>query len=432
MESTLLQEAIADAKAVKAVAMENAKIALAEAFTPRLQKMLSSKIREEQGEEEQVPAEPAPVAPEAPVAPAPAPEVPVAPAPAPEAPVVAPEPVVPSPEAPIQQAPEQPVEEEHVNPEGEHMGMEDEHMGMEDHCDMSSTDKELDEIIAELEKEAALNEEVNVTITSDTETDDVDVKVAAPSVDVSDETKGEVNPKLDGDGEKEEEKKEGEDDQEIDLDELLSEIRSSVNEGDEAYKDAKDSDKNTGEKAHEKDSTKITAKTLDKTIASDADKDETKGDMMGYGEDKTAKVALEEAKKEIVTLKNRLNEYRNGVVELKNKLNEVNLLNAKLLYTNKMFKAYPLNNDQKIKVIESFDRTKDIREVKLVYSTLMESLKMKSFQPNKAPAARKVRVAEGIASKAVASTAPSAEKTKEILTEGTAFAARMKKLAGLS
>ena len=43
----LLKEAIADAKAVRETALENAKIALEEAFTPRLQSMLSKKIQSE-------------------------------------------------------------------------------------------------------------------------------------------------------------------------------------------------------------------------------------------------------------------------------------------------------------------------------------------------------------------------------------------------
>ena len=56
----LLKEAIADAKAVKEVALANAKLALEEAFTPRLQSMLSKKLAEEaeaEGEEESAPVE---------------------------------------------------------------------------------------------------------------------------------------------------------------------------------------------------------------------------------------------------------------------------------------------------------------------------------------------------------------------------------------
>ena len=50
----LLKEAIADAKAVKEVALANAKLALEEAFTPRLQSMLSKKLAEEAEAEEPV------------------------------------------------------------------------------------------------------------------------------------------------------------------------------------------------------------------------------------------------------------------------------------------------------------------------------------------------------------------------------------------
>merc|ERR1712100_775221 len=44
----LLKEAIADAKAVRETALANAKLALEEAFTPRLQSMLSAKLSEEE------------------------------------------------------------------------------------------------------------------------------------------------------------------------------------------------------------------------------------------------------------------------------------------------------------------------------------------------------------------------------------------------
>ena len=52
MKSDLLKEAIADAKAVKETALANAKMALEEAFTPKLQSMLSHKLAEELDEEE--------------------------------------------------------------------------------------------------------------------------------------------------------------------------------------------------------------------------------------------------------------------------------------------------------------------------------------------------------------------------------------------
>ena len=53
----------------------------------------------------------------------------------------------------------------------------------------------------------------------------------------------------------------------------------------------------------------------------------------------------------------------------------MNLLNGKLLYTNKLFRTFDLNENQKVKVLENFDRTSSVREVKLVFSTLKEKLK---------------------------------------------------------
>ena len=49
--SKLLKEAIADAKAVRETAIANAKIALEEAFAPKLQSILSKKLQAEINEE---------------------------------------------------------------------------------------------------------------------------------------------------------------------------------------------------------------------------------------------------------------------------------------------------------------------------------------------------------------------------------------------
>ena len=106
---------------------------------------------------------------------------------------------------------------------------------------------------------------------------------------------------------------------------------------------------------------------------------------------------------------------------MKSKLNEVNLLNAKLLFSNKLFRNYSLNESQKMKVIENFDRAASIREVKLVYSTLCESFGSVGTK-------KKQQIKESYASKpAGKSTAPK----KEILSEGFELAARWKKLANL-
>jgi len=124
---------------------------------------------------------------------------------------------------------------------------------------------------------------------------------------------------------------------------------------------------------------------------------------------------------EIEALEDELEEARSVIRSLRNTINEVNLLNAKLLYTNKLFRSYALNNEQKTKVVENLDRTSSVREVKLVYATLAESMKMGGT--NK----RFRGITEGISS-ATRSTAP----TKKVITESSdVLADRFKKLAGI-
>ena len=48
----ILKEAIADAKAVRETALQNAKMALEEAFTPQLKNMLSAKLKEDEMEDD--------------------------------------------------------------------------------------------------------------------------------------------------------------------------------------------------------------------------------------------------------------------------------------------------------------------------------------------------------------------------------------------
>jgi hypothetical protein len=71
-----------------------------------------------------------------------------------------------------------------------------------------------------------------------------------------------------------------------------------------------------------------------------------------------------------------------------------------------------------MKVVETFDRTKNIREIKLVYSTLAES-----FKGTRGP----VKESKGSSSKAVASTKPS----KKVISEGSDVRDRFKKLANI-
>jgi hypothetical protein len=80
-------------------------------------------------------------------------------------------------------------------------------------------------------------------------------------------------------------------------------------------------------------------------------------------------------KLEIKSMKKELDEAYAALRTIKNELNEVNLFNAKLLYTNKIFKAKNLNEAQKVKVLESFDKATNVNETKLVYETLFQGIK---------------------------------------------------------
>ena len=122
---------------------------------------------------------------------------------------------------------------------------------------------------------------------------------------------------------------------------------------------------------------------------------------------------------ELESKEEELEEAYSTIRSLKATINEVNLLNAKLLFSNKLFKSHNLTEGQKMKIIETLDRALNTREVKLVYSTLAESLS--------SGASKKATIKEGIASRPTKSTAPA----KEVIVETNQFSSRMKKLAGL-
>lgn len=129
---------------------------------------------------------------------------------------------------------------------------------------------------------------------------------------------------------------------------------------------------------------------------------------------------------ENVKLKQDIKEAYQVVQYLRGKLLEVNMLNSKLLFTNKLFKAYDLKLEQKMRIVETFDRATTLREVKLVYATLAEALKGgSSFGGSKKTAKS---ITEGFASKPTPSTAP---KSPTVLAEGADLANRFKKLAGI-
>ena len=117
-------------------------------------------------------------------------------------------------------------------------------------------------------------------------------------------------------------------------------------------------------------------------------------------------------------------EYENMMEEvesLKQELHEVNLLNSKLLYVSKLFKENNLSENQKLKIVDTFDKATTAREAKLVYETLNESISAKTTK-----AKHSINESLSFASKSAGVAAP-----KPIM-EIDATVARFQKLAGLN
>ena len=114
-----------------------------------------------------------------------------------------------------------------------------------------------------------------------------------------------------------------------------------------------------------------------------------------------------------------MDEMKKEIEEMKSDLHETNLLNAKLLYTNKIFRAKNLKEAQKVKVLEAFDKASNVKEVKLIFETLNEGMVAKTT-------AAPIRENLGRASSA-AGIAP----TKQPIVEINSQVARWQKLAGI-
>ena len=395
--SDLLKEAIADAKAVRETALQNAKMALQEAFTPQLKSMLSAKLREEEpfedeeefGEEEEFGGDE---------------EVPEIPE---EEPEVAgyghyeaeevPGEEVPGEEDPFageeefgEEEPEvegvieidgvkyAPVvsEEDEMFEANTHPGEQPEPDGygpeVKEQLDLESVIKELE---SELDEEQELDEEEDLE-----ESDNPYDNNEQHDNWVGGEKKATATPRTESV------------DEEFEIDESL------FNEEEHDDEDKEDKEDKVDEEV-----------------------DQSSGIGNGTGRGNTDRSSgIGTANKEHVKkLKAENKEYKEAVKFLKSKLHEVNILNAKLLFTNKLFKEFALSNDQKMNVVENFDRAHTTREIKLVYATLCES-----FGQNKG--IRKKSINE-LASAKVGSTRPS----KKVITESDAIAERFKKLANI-
>ena len=376
----LLKEAIADAKAVRETALENAKIALEEAFTPRLQSMLSKKIQSEmeveEGEHEDE-----------------------------------------------EEVDERMHDEDEDDVEEMRLKAQDEDPSDEDSKDEAMHDEDEDEVDERMKDEDEVEERMH-------DEDEDEKKDEA----MHDEDEDEVEERM-------KDEDEDEMDEDLDLDEILKELEAEAmhdEDEDDVEERMKDEDEDEEDKVDENDvssaigsaDNKVDKKAGDSTDIGNADKakhtesvdedidlDEVLKALSEEDEEET-----EESVDEVSKLESELAEHRDVVKYLRTKLNEVNLLNAKLLFTNKLFRAFGLSNDQKMKVVETFDRATNLREVKLVYSTLAESFGTKVEK-------KEIKESKGSASKAVAST--KSKKQEEILSEGGELRNRFKKLAGI-
>lgn len=355
--SKLLKDAIADAKAVRETAIANAKIALEEAFTPRLQSILSKKLQAEmEGEDE-----------------------------------------------------ETDVNEEYGADDVD--AKDSTEIGAGEGQDGSGTDGDAPQGIA---------------TDAHTELGDTEKETAEPGKEDENmplaEGEEEVN-------EEEEDQVHEEDEDELDLESIIKELEDElgVEESEElGYEDPTNADDASVSEEDEMEAPAVEEEESEEaevTEEEEIDLDEILREM-GYGDDEEAKVEEnEEESDNVAEMEAELEEAYKVIKSLKSTINEVNLLNAKLLYTNKLFRSYDLTNEQKHKVVETLDRTQNVREVKLVFATLAESMKIggtaKKVKTNK--------ITESFASKKVASTAPKAA----IINESNDMAERFKKLANI-
>ena len=412
----LLKDAIADAKAVRETALANAKLALEEAFTPRIQSMLSQKIQSEIEDEDEV-ADEAMHGGEDHDEEEEAPEA--------EAPEVAVEPEEGEEVADI--ADEIEDEDEAMHGEGEE---EDSDEGYDESNVIEIDGVKYAPVVSEEEEDEdeAMHEEEDE---DEGYSEDLDLEAVLAELEGETVTEEEDEEEVDESVNEEEDNDEGEEvEEEVNENDVSSDIGSADNKvkpeaGDSSKigqgPEGEGSDKPAGKE--DENSEIVDDLKEDIEVTEDIDLEEVLKALTEEEdeEEKKDESVEESVNEELNTIKADLEEHRNVVKYLRGKLNEVNLLNAKLLFTNKLFRNFGLSNEQKLKVVETFDRATNLREVKLVFSTLAES-----FGNKVASKPSKKQESKGSSSKPVASTKP---KTEEVISEGFDMKERFQKLA---
>ena len=378
MAKNILKEAIADAKAVREVALANAKAALEEAFTPKLQSMLSAKLSETLNEEEDE------------------------------------------------------LEENFMDETMDETFVEEEVMeisGMDEEEEGADLDEEIDleEILNELELEEGEDAEEKVEEAKDTDEETMD--------EVKDDEKDleeihSTNPKADDVQQVIHKAEDIYEEKDFDLDALLEEINNldeneeeDVNEG-----SMNEFDRYGGRKAAD---TSISDR-MKATLPGGKDAVDSFEDWMAAQNGYTPGEAWQDiakAKFNESMYEAELAETKAALDTVRTELNEVNLLNSKLLYVNRIFKANTLNEGQKLRVVETLDKAETAKEAKLIYETIKDTFtvannKKASFKNR----TKSLKEGIGMASRAAGtSTAPK----KEILSESNDMMTRFQKLANI-
>ena len=362
MAKDILKEAIADAKAVREVALANAKAALEEAFTPKLQSMLSAKLSEELeedlNEEDSI---------------------------------------------------EEYYGEDDKDEKNEMYGMK---MGEDDPDDDKKEAYHMGEDDPDDKKEAYYGED-------DSMEEEIDLEEILKELELEESEEVSEEPVAEGE---EEEIAEGEKDEleengpiynaeeanrvgyqadyvneDFDLDALLEEL----DELDEAKDD--DDDKKMEE-------------------SKDEELEEAKKD----DDDKEMEESVNPLQAELDEAKDELEETKKAFKAVRTELNEVNLLNSKLLYVNRIFKANQLNESQKLRVVESLDKAGTTKEAKLIYETIKDTFNISKDEKRKAKSS--IKEGLGMASK------PAGKSTaakKEVISESNDMMKRFQKLANI-
>ena len=379
----LLKEAIADAKAVKETAIANAKLALEEAFTPHLKSMLSAKLQEMDDDEDEVKEEVE----------------------------------LDEMDAPSFARKNSPAGDSLKNVAPTKVGKS---TVQEDEVDEEIN---LDELLKELAEDARTDAEEE-GYKDGMKDEKEDMKEDA-------RTDAEEEGYEDGEEDEKEDMEDGMEDEEIDLedmseDDLKSFIESVITDmvaageiepGDEFVEDDVEVEDVEDVEVEDEVDVDIEIDEVKKDEVDESKKEEV--DEMSDPDMRHGDKGDSEVEKE--TEKMRFKEVMSEIEALKSELQEVNLLNAKLLYTNKIFKEKNLTENKKVKVLKAFDNAKTVKDAKSIFETLSEGI-LDTPTINES-------IKLGAASKATGLEPKRTEK--QPIIESNDVYNRMRKLAGL-